>query len=118
MDILGSMFGLSFVEVIAIGVILLIVVGPKQLPEVARTIARFMNEFKRTTSEFTDSFYNIRSDITKSVDQAREKLVRDAGLSEIKDNLQSVGNDLNRENPGDERSEGESGSNSGGGSVT
>ena len=34
------MFGLGFVEIILIAVLALIFIGPKQLPEVARVVAR------------------------------------------------------------------------------
>lgn len=48
------MFGLSLGEVLILGVIALIVIGPKQLPEVARNIGRFLNDLKRATEGFTD----------------------------------------------------------------
>jgi sec-independent protein translocase protein TatB len=46
------MFGLGFSEILLLGVLALILIGPKQLPEVARTIARFINEIKRSTDDF------------------------------------------------------------------
>lgn len=48
------MFGLGLSEIIFIAVLALIFIGPKQLPEVARTVGRFLNELKRSTSDFTD----------------------------------------------------------------
>lgn len=48
------MFGLSIFEVIFLGALALIVIGPKELPVVARTIGRFLNELKRSTSGFTE----------------------------------------------------------------
>lgn len=47
------MFGLSFGEILFLGVLALIVVGPKQLPELARYLGRFLNEVKRSTEELT-----------------------------------------------------------------
>ena len=44
------MLGLSISEILFLAVLALIVIGPKQLPEVARTIGRFLNEFRRTTN--------------------------------------------------------------------
>ncbi|WP_255490123.1 twin-arginine translocase TatA/TatE family subunit [Bdellovibrio sp. KM01] len=41
-------------EIIFLAILALIVIGPKELPQVARTLGRFLNELKRTTSEFTD----------------------------------------------------------------
>ncbi|WP_413292154.1 twin-arginine translocase TatA/TatE family subunit [Bdellovibrio sp. HCB185ZH] len=48
------MFGLGMSEIIFLAILALIVIGPKELPQVARTLGRFLNELKRTTSEFTD----------------------------------------------------------------
>jgi sec-independent protein translocase protein TatB len=48
------MFGLGMSEIIFLAILALIVIGPKELPEVARTLGRFLNELKRTTGDFTD----------------------------------------------------------------
>ncbi len=50
------MFGLGMSEIIVLGVLALIVIGPKELPELARTIGRFMNELKRSSNILTDEF--------------------------------------------------------------
>ena len=50
------MFGLGFTEILFIAVLGLILIGPKQLPEVARTLGRFLNELKRSTNILTDEF--------------------------------------------------------------
>jgi TatA/E family protein of Tat protein translocase len=43
-------------ELIVILVIALIVLGPKRLPEVARSLGKAMSEFKRQSSEIMDEF--------------------------------------------------------------
>lgn len=48
------MFGLGFSEILFLAILALVVIGPKQLPEVARTLGRFLNELRRTTSVLTD----------------------------------------------------------------
>lgn len=48
------MFGLGMSEIIFLAVLALIVIGPKELPELARTIGRFMNELKRSTNVLSD----------------------------------------------------------------
>lgn len=50
------MFGLGMSEIILLSVMALIIIGPKQLPEVARTVARFINELKRSTEDLKDEF--------------------------------------------------------------
>jgi len=41
-------------EIIFLAVLALIVIGPKQLPELARTLGRFLNELKRSTNMLSD----------------------------------------------------------------
>lgn len=48
------MFGLGMSEIIFLAVLGLIVIGPKELPELARTIGRFLNELKRSTDVLGD----------------------------------------------------------------
>ena len=48
------MFGFSLGEILFLAILALVVIGPKQLPEVARQVAKFLNELKRTTSTFTE----------------------------------------------------------------
>jgi sec-independent protein translocase protein TatB len=50
----------SFSEMIFIFIAALILVGPKKLPEIMRTIGKYMNEFKRASNEFK---YQIQSEI-------------------------------------------------------
>lgn len=52
------MFNLGFSELLILGVIALIFIGPKQLPEVAKVVGRMINEWKRATSDITSSFTN------------------------------------------------------------
>jgi sec-independent protein translocase protein TatB len=63
------MFGLGFVEVILIAVLALVFIGPKQLPDVARVIARLLNEWKRATNDFTASFHDVRSDLHAKIEE-------------------------------------------------
>ncbi|WP_232468930.1 Sec-independent protein translocase subunit TatA/TatB [Bdellovibrio bacteriovorus] len=41
-------------EIIFLAVLALIVIGPKELPELARTLGRFLNELKRSTDSMGD----------------------------------------------------------------
>jgi sec-independent protein translocase protein TatB len=49
----GSMMNrMSFSETIFLFLLALIIFGPKKLPEIARQVGKYMNEFKRASNEF------------------------------------------------------------------
>lgn len=72
------MFGLGMSEIILLGIIALIVIGPKELPQMARTIGRFMNELKRSTNILSDEIKEqVRFDeqeIEQQIRQRRQEL--------------------------------------------
>jgi TatA/E family protein of Tat protein translocase len=49
------MFGMGMPEILLILAIALIVIGPKKLPDLAKSLGRAMNEFKKATSDFKES---------------------------------------------------------------
>ena len=49
-----TMLGLSLPEILFLAILALVVIGPKQLPEVARTLGRMLNELRRASSSLTD----------------------------------------------------------------
>lgn len=49
------MFGIGMPEMLLILAIALIVIGPKKLPDLAKSIGRAFGEFKRATSELKES---------------------------------------------------------------
>jgi TatA/E family protein of Tat protein translocase len=49
------MFGIGMQELLIILVIALIVVGPRKLPELAKSLGRGLAEFKRTADDFQTS---------------------------------------------------------------
>jgi len=46
------MNGMSFAETIFLFVLALVIFGPKKLPEIARQVGKYLNEFKRASNEF------------------------------------------------------------------
>ena len=49
------MFGIGMPEMLVILALALIVIGPKKLPDLAKTLGRTMREFKKATSEFKET---------------------------------------------------------------
>lgn len=76
------MFGLGFSEILVLGVIALIFLGPEQLPELARTVGRFVNDLKRSTESITE---DLKSQVRIDLDEKRRELsvetVRDSDLN-------------------------------------
>jgi sec-independent protein translocase protein TatB len=62
---------------IVIAIIALIVIGPKQLPQVAATVGRMLNEFRRATSDLTGSFIETRD----SFNHTRPKFEKEPAAS-------------------------------------
>lgn len=56
------MFGIGMPEMLLILAIALIVIGPKKLPDLAKSLGRAFGEFKRATSELKESI-NIDDDL-------------------------------------------------------
>lgn len=63
------MFGLSFSHLILLSALALIFIGPKQLPEVARQIGKFLNEMKRVGSDFSKTIVDARESTNDALKQ-------------------------------------------------
>jgi Tat protein translocase TatB subunit len=78
------MFDIGISEMVLLAAIALVAIGPKQLPEVARTVGRLINEFKRATGDFGKSFTDIRNDALRSINEASDSLNRTVQETESK----------------------------------
>lgn len=73
------MFDIGGWEILIIAVVGLIVIGPERLPDVARTVGRWVGRIRRF-------IVNVKADIDKEIQQEELKkaIENDAGLDEIK----------------------------------
>ncbi len=92
------MFGLGMSEIILLGIIALVVIGPKELPQLARTIGRFMNELKRSTNVLSDEIKEqVRIDedlLEQKIRQRREELNAEATTNVASSDDDSVMKDM------------------------
>jgi len=70
------MFGIGFQELIIIAVIALLIVGPKKLPDVAKTLGKGFSEFRKATEEITDDIkQTMQSDDKPKDDGLKDSLL-------------------------------------------
>ena len=67
------MFDIGWSELVVIGVVALIAIGPKELPGVLRTVGQYMGKVRKMASEFQGQFQEAMreaemADLKKSVD--------------------------------------------------
>ena len=86
------MFGsIGMTELIVIMVVALIVIGPKRLPELARTLGKALGDFKRATSDFQNSF-SMEDDYDLDVlDEETKEKDKTAGAEESDDEGEEEG---------------------------
>jgi sec-independent protein translocase protein TatB len=63
------MFGFSLSHILVVLILALIVIGPKQLPEVARALGRMLTELRRASNMFTSQ---MNSQFEDRQDRANE----------------------------------------------
>ena len=64
------MFGIGMPELLLLMAIALIIIGPKKLPDLAKSLGRAMREFKKATNEFKETIQidEDLSDVKKAFD--------------------------------------------------
>jgi sec-independent protein translocase protein TatB len=68
-------FDIGWSELVVIGVVALIAIGPKELPTVLRTLGQYMGKIKRMSAEFQSQFQDA---------------LREAELSDLKQHAQDI----------------------------
>jgi len=87
------MFDMGFTEMMLIGIVALIVIGPERLPGVARTAGKYFGRLKRfMTSVKADVEQELHADELRQIlaDQQRE-------LNTLKDTISDAGKEIEKE---------------------
>jgi Tat protein translocase TatB subunit len=70
------MFDIGFGEMIMLAAIALIAIGPKQLPEVARTVGKLLAEVKKAIGDVTETVASARSETDQALRNVSEDLIK------------------------------------------
>jgi sec-independent protein translocase protein TatB len=78
------MFGLGWGEMVVIGIVALVAIGPKELPTVLRTVGLWMGKVRRMANEFQGQF---------------QEALREAELSDLKKHADDIASDISKFDP-------------------
>ena len=75
------MFGIGMPELILIALIALIVVGPKKLPDLAKSLGKGFHEFRRAADDMTDTLRDTlkTDDIKRDLHDLKDSLLYGKG---------------------------------------
>ena len=114
------MFGIGGSEIIFILFIVLMLFGSDKVPEIARTMGKFMAQLKNATNdikseiqrgaeengmdktfkEITGSFTNVTSNIDSEINKAKENILSDvtSNTEDVKENFEEIIGPIKRQN--------------------
>ena len=81
------MFDIGFTELLVIGVVALVVIGPERLPRVARTVGILMGRMQRYVAD-------VKADINREIELDELRKMRDSVQSTAGDIQSSIENEL------------------------
>lgn len=95
------MFDISWTEFLVIGVVALIVIGPKELPAVMRTLGQWTRKIRGMASEFQNQFQEAvreaeMADLKKEVDDLAQDVKNFDPLKEVRADMENMGEDVKR----------------------
>ena len=93
------MFDISWTEFLLIGVVALIVIGPKELPGVMRTMGQWTRKLRGMTSDFQHQFQEAMreaemADLKKQVDDMTHDIKNYDPLKGVRTDVESISKDI------------------------
>lgn len=107
------MFDISWTEFLLIGIVALIVIGPKELPAVMRTLGQWTRKVRSMATDFQNQFQEAlreaeMADLKKQVDDMAQDVRNYDPLKDVRDDFHAIGNEVERSlerGPGKESAE-------------
>jgi sec-independent protein translocase protein TatB len=95
------MFDISWSEFLLIGIVALIVIGPKELPTVMRTVGQWTRKIRSMAGEFQSQFHEAMreaemSDLKQQVDDIASDVRQFDPLKSVREDVETVGQDVQR----------------------
>jgi len=96
------MFDISWTEFLLIGIVALVVIGPKELPGVMRTLGQYTRKIRGMAAEFQNQFQEAMreaemADLKKSVDDLAQDVKNYDPLKGAREDVEAIGKDLNND---------------------
>jgi sec-independent protein translocase protein TatB len=93
------MFDISWTEFLLIGVVALIVIGPKELPAVMRTVGQWTRKIRNMAADFQRQFEREMreaelADLKKQVDDVEQSVKSYDPLKGVRSDVDAIGKDL------------------------
>jgi sec-independent protein translocase protein TatB len=90
------MFDISWTEFLLIGVVALIVIGPKELPTVMRSLGQWTRKVRGMAADFQNQFHEAMreaemTDLKKQVDDMASDIKNYDPLKDVRENITSIG---------------------------
>jgi sec-independent protein translocase protein TatB len=95
------MFDISWTEFLLIGIVALVVIGPKELPGVMRTIGQYTRKIRGMATEFQNQFQEAMreaemADLKKQVDDMASDIKSYDPLKSVRDDIETAGKDIEK----------------------
>jgi sec-independent protein translocase protein TatB len=93
------MFDISWTEFLLIGIVALIVIGPKELPAVMRTLGQWTRKIRSLAGDFQNQFHEAMreaemADLKKQVDDMAQDIKQYDPLKDVRGDVEAIGKDL------------------------